>query len=135
MIMRRFPLLFVLLLAGRVFAGGGPENVLVVVNDASPSSLELGQYYQEARGIPERNVFHISTSTNYTIATASFSNEIRNPVLAYIASSGLSNQISYLLFSRDIPYKITQGGSTNGLTAAMFYGFKTNFDPVCSTPT
>lgn len=119
---------------GPLVAGGGPQNVLVVVNDNSSLSQQVGNYYVEKRGIPPRNLFHIQTSTNYTIDTASFSNEIRGPIFSYINNSGLSNQIDYIVLSMDIPYRVRRVidpfpfGSIytndNGITAALFYGFK-----------
>lgn len=118
------------------FAGGGPFNTLVVVNDASDRSLELGQYYQDARGIPERNICHITTSTNYSIDTASFTNEIRQPVLDYLTDSGLSGQVDYIVFCMDIPYRVyvpADPGNTNSLTGAMFYDYKDS-PPPCSLP-
>ena len=123
------------LFAASAWAGGGPQNVLVVVNDNSLESLELGQYYQERRGIPERNVCHISTTTNYSIGAVAFSNEIRQPVLSYVVSAMLSNQVDYIVFSKDIPYRVFAGdAATNadGITAAMFYHYRAA--PVCDTP-
>lgn len=116
-------------------AGGGPYNVLIVVNDASDRSLELGQYYQDARQIPERNICHIDTTTNYTIDTVAFTNQIREPILDYISSAGLSAQVDYIVFSIDIPYRVYQSDSNdaNGLSAAMFYDYKYS-PPPCSLP-
>lgn len=132
----RFSLALLFVGAVSAKAGGGPQNVLVVVNDNSLESLELGQYYRERRAIPPANIFHIRTSTNYSLDTAGFTNEIRKPILDYIASSGLSNQIDYVVFSRGIPYRIYSGPYTNrrhcGLTAAMFYGFKSSPDAFVS---
>ena len=34
----------------------GPEQVALVINDADPSSVRVGQYYQSARSIPAKNV-------------------------------------------------------------------------------
>lgn len=118
------------------WAGGGPLNVLVVVNDESLESLELGHYYREKRSIPEANMVHIRTAINYSIDTATYSNQIRNPVMNYIASSGLSNQIDYIVFSKDIPYRVYEGDYTNmrhaGLTASIFYGLKSSPDAFVS---
>ncbi len=44
------------LLPGRAFAGGGPENVLVVVNGDSPVSLLVANTYVEMREIPQEHV-------------------------------------------------------------------------------
>ena len=113
-------------------AGGGPQNVLVVVNDSSLESLELGHYYQSKRGIPDRNICHIATTTNYSIDTAGYSNQIRAPVLSYISSAGLSNQIDTILFSKDIPYRVYEGAYTDyrhsSLPSSMFYGFRSSPD-------
>ena len=36
------------------------EYVALLVNDADPLSRQVGEYYQKARGIPARNVIHLS---------------------------------------------------------------------------
>ena len=36
------------------------EDVALLVNDADPLSRQVGEYYQKARGIPARNVIHLS---------------------------------------------------------------------------
>ena len=109
------------------WAGGGPQNVLVVVNDNSRDSQEIGKYYSELHGVSELNICHIRTTTNYSITLTAFSNEIRGPVLGYIASSGLSNQIDYVVLSRDIPYRVYAGDYASnrhsGITSCMYYDF------------
>ena len=82
------------LLSGTAWAGGGPHNTLVIVNDNSPESQELGQYYQDLRGLPERHLVHVRTATNYSATLATFTNEVVQPVLDYLATAGLSNQIA-----------------------------------------
>ena len=47
-------------------AGGGPENVFLVVNPLSPDSLAIANYYSQLRQIPGINVLsliHISEPT------------------------------------------------------------------------
>ncbi len=109
-------------------AGGGPQNVLVVVNEASADSMALGNYYRETRGIPPFNVFGIDVDVTNNMNTVTFSNQVRNPILAYIADAGLSNQIDYIVFSRDIPYRVYDGPFSDdhhsSITSSMFYGFK-----------
>ena len=120
--------------ASCAWAGGGPWNTLVVVNDNSPVSQELGQYYQDVRGLPEHNLVHVRTTTNYTTTLAVFTNDVVHPVRAYLASAGLSNQIDYIVLTRDLPYRVFDGGiSYNGSSAILFYGFKTD-GPLCSLP-
>jgi len=44
------------LFPGHILAGGGPENVLVVVNGDSPVSLQVANAYVEMREIPQEHV-------------------------------------------------------------------------------
>ena len=36
-----------------------PENVALVINDADPNSVKVGEYYRVARGIPAKNIVHV----------------------------------------------------------------------------
>ena len=37
-----------------------PAQLAVVINDAEPNSVKIGEYYRKRRGIPEANVVHVS---------------------------------------------------------------------------
>lgn len=104
--------------------GGGPQNALVVVNANSTNSVFLGKEYARQRGIPERNVLRIATTVTNNIDAASFSNEIRAPILAYLTEAGMEDQIDYLVLSRDIPFRIVVGPYSDyrhaSVTATLF---------------
>jgi len=38
----------------------GPQELAVIVNEADPSSIAIGNYYQKRRGIPEENMIRVS---------------------------------------------------------------------------
>jgi uncharacterized protein (TIGR03790 family) len=113
-------------------AGGGPQNVLIVANQQSGDSLALGHYYREQRGIPARHFFTVDTPLSANMSTTIFSNQVRAPILSYIASQQLTNQIEYIVFSSDIPYRIYLGSPVSNrfssLTSSMFYDFKSSPD-------
>jgi hypothetical protein len=48
--------LLILGFARQVFGGGSGLNVIVVVNQNSSNSVELGNYYCEKRQVPPQNV-------------------------------------------------------------------------------
>ncbi len=130
------PAICVLIGAFEAAAGGGPQNVLIVVNEASPQSMAVGNYYREKRGIHPSQVLGINIATHFTINTANFSNQVLNPILTSIAASGLRNQIDYMVFSRDIPSRVQLGNgetNVNSITSAMFYGYQFSFAP-CTLP-
>jgi len=110
------------LCAGPVMAGGGPQNLLLVVNDQSQESLWLGQVYRQLRDIPERNVCHIAVDPfAHDLSNASFQTTVVDRVRQHIADHGLSQQIDYILLSKDIPSRVN---NNEGATAVLFYGFK-----------
>ena len=124
-----------------LFAGGSGLNVVVVVNQNSTNSVQLGNYYCEKRCVPPQNLLRITnwTGGNVQWTTSDFTNSLVNPLLAMLSSRGLTNQIDYVVLSMDFPYRVVQTGAAsgnNGTTAALFYGFKPDdLGDTCSLPT
>lgn len=117
--------------AGNLWAGGSGLNVIVVVNQNSTNSVELGNDYCEQRGVPPQNFFRMTGWTNGAVewTTNDFETYLGNPLLAMLACRGLTNQAEFVLLSMDIPYTVTDGDSYNSTTSTLFYGFKTNTAP------
>jgi uncharacterized protein (TIGR03790 family) len=129
------------LTATTAFAGGSGLNVIVVVNQRSTNSVQLGNDYCQLRGVRPQNLWRMTNWTGGAIdwSPTDFQNDLLNPLLATLASRGLTNQAQFVLLSMDIPYRVTDGSNVNSTTAALFYGFKTNTAPVdgfasCSLP-
>lgn len=123
--------------ASHARAGGSGLNVVVVVNQASTNSVQLGNYYCERRHVPPENVLRINWSgSNIEWDTGSFTNTLLNPLLTVLSSRGLTNQIDYVVLSMDIPYRTSVGGQGgNSTTAMLFYDFKSDTRPPCSLAT
>jgi len=113
-----------------LWAGGSGLNVVVVVNQNSANSVQLGNYYRQLRQVPPQNYLRINwTGTNTEWALTDFNNTLLNPFLAMLASNQLTNQIDYVVLSMDIPYRIVNGtNGYNSTTSALFYGFKNDPD-------
>ncbi|HOX57756.1 MAG TPA: TIGR03790 family protein [Candidatus Paceibacterota bacterium] len=126
----------VLFTAGTVWAGGSGFNVIVVVNQHSTNSVQLGNAYCEQRGVPPQNVLRMTDWTGGAIewSRTSFETCLLNPLLTLLAGRGLTNQAELVLLSMDIPYTVAEGGSYNSTTSALFYGFKTNTAPPLPPP-
>jgi uncharacterized protein (TIGR03790 family) len=128
--------------ADTVWAGGSGLNVIVVVNQNSTNSVQLGNDYCEQRGVPPQNVLRMTGWTGGVTdwSPNDFETNLLNPLLAMIASRGLTNQAEFVLLSMDIPYRVTDGYlDYDSTTSALFYGFKTNTAvagglPFCSLP-
>jgi uncharacterized protein (TIGR03790 family) len=114
------------LFANLAGAGGSGLNTLVVINQNSSASIELGNYYSERRQVPPENVFRIAwAGGNISWDVTEFQTNLLQPLLEAIATRGLTNQIHYVVLSMDIPFQIFNGTVINSTTAGLFYGVKT----------
>ncbi|MEL7497877.1 MAG: TIGR03790 family protein [Planctomycetota bacterium] len=91
----------------RVDAGGGPENLLLVVNADSPSSKMIANYYIALRQIPSQNVVYLNgLPDSERTSLDEFRKRILKPVFEEIQNRGLANSIDYIVYSADFPTAI-----------------------------
>ena len=111
----------------KVAGGGSGLNTVVVINQSSSNSCELGNYYCERRQVPPENVLYLSwTNGNLSWASDQFQSCLLNPLLTMLAERQLTNQIDFVVLAMDIPFQITFGSAVDSTTAALFYGLKPN---------
>lgn len=117
------PVLFCAL-AARLWAGGSGLNVVVVVNQNSTNSIQLGNYYCEKRQVPPQNLLRASwAGGNVAWQKSDFQSVVLNPLRSMLSARQSANQIDYVLLSMDFPYRVTDASGANSTTAALFYGF------------
>lgn len=113
-------------------AGGGPENLALVVNARSWASLTVANHYARLRQIPHSNVIYLDwPDPVLEVDVDAFRERILQRVLNEINKRGLASQIDYVVYSSDFPYavdvsadvqgvglpkQLTPTGSINGLT-------------------
>jgi len=106
-------------------AGGSGLNTVVIVNQNSTNSCELGNYYCEQRQVPPDNVLFINwAGSNTCWGGADFQASLLSPLLDMLAARQLTNQIDYVVLSMDIPFQTLNGAKVNSTTAALFYGLQ-----------
>lgn len=94
-------------MATRVVAGGGPENVLLVVNANSESSKTIANHYIKLRQIPPSNVLYLDWKGSLaTCSGKNFRDRILRPALKAIEDRRLNVQIDYLVYSSDFPWRV-----------------------------
>jgi hypothetical protein len=123
------PLLLALLCLPRAaLAGGGPENVLVVVNTESWASQTVANHFLQLRQIPPINVVYLPwNGSAESIDGETFRNRIFTPVLDAMQRRGLAPQIDYVVYSSDFPYAIDLTGDF-----AKGSEFPPQIKPACS---
>jgi hypothetical protein len=113
------------LLPDRVLAGGGPENVLVVVNGDSPVSLQVANAYVEMREIPQGHVLWLhDIPYPDSISIDTFRTRIWKPIRDFISQNRLDDEIDIIAYSADFPYAVNFAAAlkANKLPKLKYHG-------------
>ncbi len=102
------------------FAGGGPENLFLVVNRNSADSLTIANHYIKLRQIHPGNVLTLPWDPEaQTTDVDTFRQKILIPVLAAIEKRRLVRQIDYIIYSSDFPWAVNLAADAKRFTAAV----------------
>jgi hypothetical protein len=94
-----------LALVASVRAGGGPENLLLVVNPESPASMTIANHYAALRHVPTSNILYLPWDPKAeTTDIDTFRKKILAPVMDAVARCG--SPIDYVIYSSDFPWGI-----------------------------
>ncbi|MCK5773262.1 MAG: TIGR03790 family protein, partial [Thermoplasmata archaeon] len=86
------------------------DDVVLIVNDNSEISKEIGTYFAQRRGLPPENIINISTSTSTTISPSEF-DEVAAAIKANLTDRGITDQINYMVTTKGVPLRVS--GATN----------------------
>ena len=87
-----------------------PDNVLIVVNENSPQSREIGEYYARRRSVPMRNICRLKTVITENIPRASYNREIAAPIAQFLRANQLTESILYIVTTAGVPLRIPGAG-------------------------
>jgi uncharacterized protein (TIGR03790 family) len=92
-----------------------PE-VLVIVNDASPMSLAIGEAYRALRNVPAQNVVHLqvpvgndaalATQAHERIDRAGYVANVRDPVARFLRANDSGGRIRILVTTKGVPLRV-----------------------------
>ena len=104
------------------WAAFGPASLAVVINDADPLSVQIGEYYRTARGIPALQLIHVRLPHGGSALTATEFAPLRARILA-----ATPPQVQAYALTWASPYRV----DCMSITSALSLGF----DPAwCSRP-
>jgi uncharacterized protein (TIGR03790 family) len=95
------------------------ENVLVVINDNSPESREIGEFYVKTRDIPAGNVVHIKTVLDEAIQPAIYALSIQAPISNALQKNNLVDRVLYIVLTKGVPLHMLGTGGPEGTTASV----------------
>ncbi len=96
-----------LLTPSRCLAGGGPENVFLLVNSTSADSMTVANHYIALRNIPPTNVCYLPYKGVKSVTNGHvFRTQILSPAMEEMKRRKLTKQIDYLVYSCDFPWRM-----------------------------
>ena len=113
-----FALLLILLPTTQLFAQSA-ENILLVLNDSSSISLEIGQYYAEKRGVARDNILRLKTPTDDSIDRAVYGRLIEGPIAGWLTRSFAQDRILYIVLTKGIPLRISGTSGQDGTIGSV----------------
>lgn len=94
------------------------DEVVIIVNNNSNISKEIGNYYAEKRNISKEQICIVNTSIAEIIERDEY-NDLEEQVKKFLSNNDLINKTKYLLTTKEIPLKIN---GTNAKPPFDYYG-------------
>lgn len=118
----------VLLLCGVVTPPKPADHVMVVINQSSMESLDIGAYYRVKREIPKENVVFVNVSRTEEVTDGEYKASIEDPVREAIKKS--KTRIDYIVLTKGIPIRIKEDPKYS--VDATLGGMNLQFRPINS---
>lgn len=94
-------------MTGVGWAGGTPENILLIIDPTNNDSMYVGNYYKNARNIPDSNVIYMNPGAmNYT----TFAADNLDALFGSLANAGTLDHIDYIVVLPGANYFVSAPG-------------------------
>src|SRR5262245_27968578 len=95
------------------------DEVLIVVNDRSVISQQIGERYRTVRSVPANQVVRIHTEPVEEIERSTFGAEIAQPIAAHLLNHRLQDRILAIVLTKGVPLKIRGTEGRQGTQASV----------------
>lgn len=99
--------------------GQSSANVLLVVNESSPVSLEIGNYYAQKRNVPAANIVHLQLQPSESIERADYERQVETPIRSWLLTNFAEDRILYIVLTKGIPLRINGTSGQDGTVASV----------------
>jgi uncharacterized protein (TIGR03790 family) len=96
-----------------------PANALVIINEASPASVEIGNYYAEKRAIARENVLRVRLNPAESIERPEYERQIEVPIANWLTRNFAQDRILYIVLTKGIPLRISGTAGQDGTVASV----------------
>ena len=98
-------------------------NVLLVVNESSTDSVQIGEHYVRARTIPADQVVRIKLPPGDVIPRAAYAQLVEQPIAEWLNKNAAQDRILYIVLTKGLPLRIEgtigRGGSSSSVDSEL----------------
>ncbi len=91
----------------------------MIINDASPASLEIGNYYVQKRQVPAENVIRLRVDPSDSIERTDYERQIEAPIGNWLMRNFAQDRILYIVLTKGIPLRINGTTGQDGTIASV----------------
>src|SRR5215510_13727938 len=114
-----FSLLGILAFSEAMVFAQSSANVLLIVNESSLASVEIGTYYTQKRAIPGENILRLKLNPSESIERADYERQIEGPIATWLARNFAQDRILYIVLTKDIPLRVSGSAGQDGTIASV----------------
>jgi uncharacterized protein (TIGR03790 family) len=101
----RLVLALIVLVALAALPAAAAKRVLVVINQSSPVSVDIGNYYARKRQIPANCVCKLRCKTDELVGMAEYE-KVRSAIRSHLTRNKLKEKIDYIVLTKGIPIRV-----------------------------
>jgi uncharacterized protein (TIGR03790 family) len=113
------PRILLLLWFASALFGQSPDSVLIVINQSSPLSRKIGEYYADRRHIPATNICRLNAPVDEEISRSDFDDRLARPIRDFLRGHNLTEKVLYIVTTAGVPLKVRGHGGITGDAASV----------------
>jgi uncharacterized protein (TIGR03790 family) len=107
------------LLCSRAVAAQTADNVLLVVNERSDASKQIGDHYAQKRALAAEHVLRVAAPITDTVSRSDYETLIESPIAKWLEKYALQDQILFIVLTKGVPLRILGTEGLNGTIASV----------------
>ena len=95
------------------------QNILLVINTASPESVRVGEHYARRRTLPDDAILRLAAPTGDEISRDEYARTLKTPLIAWFARQTAHDRICCIVLTKGVPLRIAGTPGRNGTLASV----------------
>jgi uncharacterized protein (TIGR03790 family) len=95
------------------------DQVLLVVNQRSEPSRQIGDYYAKKRQLAPTHVVRLDAPATESIDRAAYAASIEDPIADWITKHNFQDQILYIVLTKGVPLRVSGAEGREGVVASV----------------